>query len=92
MPPDHVVDTLGPMPNDRAGRQRWQQTATASRPTGCADITDPHRSLGPEPDNPLQHDDHRRVLAAIQNHQRERHLEREPILARSRGFVVGRRR
>jgi conjugative relaxase-like TrwC/TraI family protein len=93
MPPDHLVDTLGPEPDDRAGRQRWQQTATSIETYRLRwDITDPHLPLGPEPGNPLQHNDHRRVLEAIELHQRERHLEREPVLARSRGLVVGRRR
>jgi Ti-type conjugative transfer relaxase TraA len=91
MPPDHLVDTLGPMPDDRGGRQRWQQTATDIETYRLRwDITDPDRSLGPEPDNPLQHDDHRRVLAAIEDHQQERRLERER--GRSRGLGISRAR
>jgi conjugative relaxase-like TrwC/TraI family protein len=87
MPPDHLVDTLGPMPDDRAGRPRWQQTASSIEAYRLRwDITDPDRSLGPEPDNPLQHDAHRRLLAAIQDHQRERHLERERGRSRSLGI------
>jgi conjugative relaxase-like TrwC/TraI family protein len=86
-PPDHVVDTLGPMPDDRGGRQRWQQTAISIESYRLRwDITDPDRSLGPEPDNPLQHDDHRCLLAAIHDHQRERHLERERGRSRSLGI------
>jgi conjugative relaxase-like TrwC/TraI family protein len=87
MPPDHLAHTLGPMPDDRAGRPRWQQTASSIEAYRLRwDITDPDRSLGPEPDNPLQHDDHRRLLAAIEDHQHERHLERERGHSRSLGM------
>jgi hypothetical protein len=75
VPPDHLVDSLGPMPDDRGGRQRLAADSDQHRDLPVAlGLTDPDRSLGPEPDNPLQQDDRRRVLEAIEDHQRERHL------------------
>jgi hypothetical protein len=87
VPPDYLTRALGPVPVDRGGRESWQQTAISIETYRLRwDITDPDRALGPAPQGALQQADHRRVLAAIEDHQQERRLERERGRSRSLGI------
>ena len=91
-PSDHLVNALGPPPGGRAGRDAWEQTAAVIEGYRLRwEITDPHKPLGPEPDDPLQRTDHRRALAAIDSHQR-RLAERERTREPRRGLAIGRSR
>jgi Ti-type conjugative transfer relaxase TraA len=88
-PSDHLLRALGPMPVDRGGRERWQRAAISIEGHRLRwDITDPDRALGPEPDGALQQADRRRVIAAIEDHQRERQVERGSV----RTLAMDRRR
>jgi conjugative relaxase-like TrwC/TraI family protein len=79
--PDHLTTALGPPPADN--RDRWEQAAFAIENYRLRwHITDPHRALGPEPADPLQHVEHLHATRTIEEARRE--LSREPAHHRSR--------
>jgi hypothetical protein len=64
--PGYVLQELGPVPASIRGRRVWRQAAAEiEHYRRSYDITDPHRALGPEPRDPGQRADRRRVRAAI---------------------------
>jgi hypothetical protein len=81
--PDHLTTALGPPPADARGRNRWEQAASAIENYRLHwQVTDPHRALGPEPTDPLQHEGQLHATRTIE--QARRDLSREPVHHRSR--------
>jgi hypothetical protein len=64
--PGYVLEALGPVPDSTRGRRAWRQAAAEIEDYRRSyNITDPERALGPEPADPAQRADHRRVRTAI---------------------------
>ena len=65
--PGHVLEALGPVPASTRGRRAWRQAAAEIQQyRHTYGITDPDRALGPEPHDPAQRVDRRRVRMAIE--------------------------
>jgi hypothetical protein len=65
--PGYVVEALGPVPDSTRGRRAWRQTAAEiEQYRRSYHITDPDRTLGPEPHDPAQRADHQRARTAIE--------------------------
>jgi len=68
--PGYVLDALGPVPTSTMGRRAWRQAAAEiEQYRRTYHITDPERSLGPEPHAPGQRADRQRVRMAIERVQ-----------------------
>jgi conjugative relaxase-like TrwC/TraI family protein len=64
--PGHVLEALGPVPESTRGRRAWRQAAAElEHYRHSYGITDPERTLGPEPRDPTQRADHQRARTAI---------------------------
>jgi conjugative relaxase-like TrwC/TraI family protein len=76
--PGYVLEALGPVPESTRGRRAWRQAAAEIEHYRRGyDITDPDRALGPEPHEPAQRADRRRVRSAIERvHAKQRVAER----------------
>jgi hypothetical protein len=65
--PDYVLEALGPMPESTRGRRGGRQAAAQREDhRRTYQITDPDRTLGPEPRDPAQRADRQRVRTAIE--------------------------
>jgi conjugative relaxase-like TrwC/TraI family protein len=68
--PCYVLEALGPVPESTRGRRAWRQAAAQLEDyRRTYHITDPDRALGPEPRDPAQRADRRRVRTAIERVQ-----------------------
>jgi hypothetical protein len=87
--PGHVLQELGPMPASTRGRRAWRQAATQIEDYRRSyHITDPERTLGPEPHDPAQRADRQRARTAIKRVQAkqwtaDRIHERQPTRERT---------
>src|SRR5207247_7881952 len=64
--PGYVLQELGPVPASTRGRRAWRQAAAEIEHYRYTyGITDSDRALGPEPRDPGQRADRRRVRTAI---------------------------
>jgi chromosome segregation ATPase len=86
-PPDHLHTVLGPRPHGAVDRNRWERAATAIEDHRLRwHITDPDHPLGVEPADEIQREQRQRVLAAIDEFQRERQPDRATVRSRSLGI------
>jgi len=82
--PGYVLEVLGPVPESTRGRRAWRQAAAEiEQYRRTYHVTDPERALGPEPHDPGQLADRRRVRTAIERVQAkqraaDRTYERQP--------------
>jgi AAA domain len=68
--PGYVLEALGLVPASTRGRRAWRQAAAQiEHYRHTYQITDPDRALGPEPRDPAQRADRRRVCTAIERVQ-----------------------
>jgi hypothetical protein len=68
--PGYVLEALRPMPESTRGRRAWRQAAAQVEDyRHTYQITDPDRTLGPEPRHPAQRADRQRVRTAIERVQ-----------------------
>jgi hypothetical protein len=76
--PIHVLEVLGPVPESTQGRRAWRQAAAdIEQYRHTYHITDPDRTLGPEPYDPGQRADRQRVRTAIERvHAKQRATDR----------------
>jgi hypothetical protein len=76
--PGYVLEALGPVPASTRGRRAWRLAAAEiEQYRRTYRITDPERTLGPEPRDPGQRADRQRVRAAIDRvHAKQRAADR----------------
>jgi conjugative relaxase-like TrwC/TraI family protein len=76
--PAYVLEALGRVPESTRGRRAWRQAAAQIEDyRRIYQITDPVRALGPEPRDPAQRADRRRVRTAIERlHGKQRASDR----------------
>jgi hypothetical protein len=76
--PTYVLEVLGPVPESTRGRRAWRQAAAQiEQYRHTYRITDPDRTLGPEPHDPGQRADRQRVRTAIERvHAKQRATDR----------------
>jgi hypothetical protein len=85
--PAHLTAALGRPPTDNRGRERWEQAAFDIEKYRLRwHITDPHRPLGQQPTDPLQHHDYQQTRWKIQLTNREVHTDRAPVRTLQRGI------
>jgi hypothetical protein len=88
--PDHLVTALGQPPANGPQRDAWEQAAADIETHRLRwGVTDPQRPLGPEPADPLQQAERRRVVRTIEHHH-ERTLGQARGRGRSLGIAISR--
>jgi conjugative relaxase-like TrwC/TraI family protein len=87
--PGHVLEALGPVPESTRGRRAWRQAAAEiEHHRHTYQVTDPDRTLGPEPHDPGQRADRQRAHMAIERVQAkqraaDRGRDRQPTSERT---------
>jgi conjugative relaxase-like TrwC/TraI family protein len=78
--PGYVLEALGPMPESTRGRRAWRQAAAEiEHYRHTYGITDPVRTLGPDPHGRAQRADRQRARTAIARvHAKQRAADRTP--------------
>jgi hypothetical protein len=89
-PPGYLTAELGPVPNDRQGRLRWERVAGSIEQHRLERrIIDPHRALGITPDLEPAHRLAERRLQQQARQVRDAGISRTPDLGRSLGPSLG---
>jgi Ti-type conjugative transfer relaxase TraA len=85
--PEHLTAALGPPPADSRGHERWEQGAFAIEKYRLHwHVTDPHRPLGHQPADALEHHDYQRTRQTIDRIRSEVHTDRTPSRSLQRGI------